>query len=429
MPTIYKAFRFALEPKPVQEVALSAWASALRFLWNWMLAQRTEAYRASEGRVCISYGEQSGQLPAMKQMFPWLGVVPSQSLQQTLKDLDMAFKRFFEKKAGYPAFKSKSRGNPGIRWPQGVEVNGRAVRLPKLGWVKARFSREVSGAIKSATVRFDGLRWQVSILCEVEHDAPAHQGSNVGLDAGVEESVALSDGRLIKLPVANEAKTRQARKLARRVTRCVPGSERHAKAKRRLLVFRRRIGNRVGDARQKLTTALAKNHSLIVVEDLALRHMTRSARGTVEAPGRNVAAKSGLNRMLLEQGHAETVRQLTYKAGWLGGEVRLVNPAYTSQTCPQCGHVSAGNRPFRAVFRCVKCGHCGHADVVAAQNILSAGLAASARGGPLGSAEAGTAPNAPACLAGVAAKGIPAPQDREDVKSTFRAIAACLRSF
>ena len=110
----------------------------------------------------------------------------------------------------------------------------------------------------------------------------------------------------------------------------------------------------------------------------------------VEAPGRNVAAKSGLNRSMLEQGHAETVRQLSYKAAWLGGEVCRINPAYTSQTCPCCGHVSVGNRPSRAVFRCVKCAHSGHADVIAAQNILSAGLAASARGGASGSVEAGT---------------------------------------
>lgn len=393
MRILHKAFRFALEPNPAQEAALCSWAPAQRFLWNWMLAQRSDSYTASEGRVKLGYTQQAGQLPAMKAFFPWLGEVPSQVLQQTLMDLDAAFHRFFEKKAGYPAFKSKKQGNPGLRWPQGVEINGRAIWLPKLGWVKVRFSRKVAGEIKSATVRFDGLRWFVSILCEVQHVAPPSLiGSAVGMDAGIEESVALSDGRLINLPVANEAETEHALNLARRISRCVPGSNRHAKAKRRLLVFRRKIGNRVSDARQKLTTALAKNHGLIVVEDLPLRNMTRSARGSVDAPGKNVAAKSGLNRSLLEQGHAETVRQLAYKAGWLGGEVRRVNPAYTSQTCPCCGHVSVENRPLRAVFRCIKCGHTGHADVIAAQNILSAGLAASARGGASGSVESGTTP-------------------------------------
>ena len=208
----------------------------------------------------------------------------------------------------------------------------------------------------------------------------------------MEESIALSDGRLIRLPVATVAERKQAAKLARRVSCCVPGSKGHAKAKRKLLVYLRKIVRRMSDARHKLTTTLAKNHSLIGAEDLALRNMTRSAKGTTDAPGQNVAAKRGLNRSLLEQGHAETLRQLKYKARWLGGEVRLVNPAYTSQTCPSCGHISPENRPSRAVFRCVKYAHSGHADVIAAQNIMSAGLAATVRGGALGSGEAGTAP-------------------------------------
>ena len=259
--------------------------------------------------------------------------------------------------------------------------------------MKVRFSRKILGTIKSATVRHDGLRWHVAILCEGEQKPLAvHRGSPIGLDVGVEESVALSDGRLIRLPVATVAESKQTVKLARRVSRSVPGSKGHAKAKRRLLVNRRKIGHRISDARHKLTTTLAKNHSLIGAEDLALRNMTRSAKGTTDAPGQNVAAKRGLNRSLLEQGHAETLRQLEYKARWLGGEVRLVNPAYTSQTCPSCGHISPENRPSRAVFRCVKCTHSGHADVIAAQNILSAGLAATVRGGASGSGEAGTTP-------------------------------------
>jgi putative transposase len=394
VPTIHKAFRFALEPSADQAKTLASWAPALRFVWNWMLAQRRDAYRASEGRVSVGFAEQCAQLSAMKSHFPWLAELPSQPIQQTLRDLDTAFANFFAGRASYPAFKARRRGDPGIRWPQGVQINGRAVWLPKLGWVKARLSRQVAGLIKSATVRFDGLRWHVSILCEIEQAVPAkHDGRAVGIDAGVEESVAISDGRLIGLPVASDAEETRARQLSRRVSRCVPGSKRHAKAKCRLLVFRRKIGNRVNDARHTLTTTLAKNHGLIVVENLALRSMTRSARGTVEHPGKNVAAKRGLNRSLLEQGHAETIRQLGYKAGWLGGKMHAVNPAYTSQTCPCCGQVSPENRPSRAVFRCIQCDHPGHADVIAAQNILSAGLAATARGGgPSASVESGTTP-------------------------------------
>jgi putative transposase len=321
----------------------------------------------------------------MKEVFPWLALLPSQALQQALLNLDRAFVNFFEGRAKYPGFKKRSGPSPGIRWPQGVEMNGRCVWLPKLGWVKARISQPIEGVIKNATVRFDGLRWHVSIQVEQEVGLPPrNEAPGIGIDSGVVESIATSDGRLFRLPVATKAEERRYSALCRRVSRCVPGSRRHAEAKRRRLIFVRRIRNRVDDARHKLTTTLAKNHGRIVVEGLALRLLTRSARGSVDAPGRNVAAKAGLNRALLGQGHAETVRQLSYKLGWRGGELNKVNPAFTSQTCPQCGHVCTKNRPARDRFKCVACGYVGHADTVAAMNILAAGQAVSARGGSQG---------------------------------------------
>jgi putative transposase len=383
-----KAYRFQLQPTPEQTAFLFAWSHGLRFLWNWMLAQRRDAFKASEGRVRVNYYDQADQLPAMKEVFPWLSLLPSQALQQTLLNLDSAFANFFEGRARYPDFKRRSGSPPGIRWPQGVEINGRCVWLSKLGWVKARISRPVDGVIKNATVRFDGLRWHVSIQVEQEVEVPARSAAPwVGLDLGVVESIATSDGRLFRLPVATREEERRHAVLSRRVSRCVPGSRRHAKAKRRRLVFVRRIRNRVDDARHKLTMTLAKNHGCIFVEGLALRSLTQSARGSVEAPGRNVAAKARLNRALLKQGHSETVRQLGYKLGWCGGELNKVDPAFTSQRCPKCGHVCPENRPARDLFTCVACGHSGHADNVAAMNILAAGQAVSVRGGPRGPAK------------------------------------------
>src|SRR5271165_5596630 len=121
----FKAYRCQLQPEPAQAASLQAWSHALRFLWNWMLAQRRDSYQASEGRVQVSYGDQSAQLPAMKELFPWMALLPSQAPQQTLMDLDRAFVNFFEGRAEYPTFKRRTGVPPGIRWPQGVEVNGR----------------------------------------------------------------------------------------------------------------------------------------------------------------------------------------------------------------------------------------------------------------------------------------------------------------
>jgi putative transposase len=174
-------------------------------------------------------------------------------------DLDRAFVNFFEGRAKYPNFKKLGRGDPGLRWPQGVEVNGRCVWLPKLGWVKARFSRKMAGAIKSASMNFDGLHWHASILVEEDVEAPAkHEGPHLGVDAGVVESLAFSDGRRFRLPVATLEEERRLVLLSRRASRCQAGSGRHHRAKRKLLIFSRKIINRVNDARHKQTTILAK---------------------------------------------------------------------------------------------------------------------------------------------------------------------------
>src|SRR5450432_146518 len=129
-----KAYRFRLQPSQTQACDLSDWSHGLRFLWNWMLAQRRDAYEASEGRVRVNYPEQAAQLAPMKQIYPWLGLLPSQSLQQALIDLDRAYMNFFEGRAKYPCFKRRQGALAGIRWPQGVRLNGRCVWLPKLGW-------------------------------------------------------------------------------------------------------------------------------------------------------------------------------------------------------------------------------------------------------------------------------------------------------
>src|SRR5580698_3140050 len=340
-----KAYRFRLQPTAVQARALHAWSGALRFLWNWMLAQRRDAFRASEGRVRISYFDQAAQLPAMKAMLPWMAEAPSQALQQTLRDLDRAFVNFFEGRASYPSLKKRSGPSPGVRWPQGAEVNGRCVWLPKLGWIKARLSRKVIGVIRNATVRFDGLHWHVAIQVEQETVVPAkEQDPAIGIDGGVTVSIATSGGRLIHMPVATEIEEKRLSMLSRRLSRTQSGSRRNARAKRRLLTSRRRISNRVNDFRHKQTTAIAKNHGLVVAENLALRSMTRSSRGSLESPGRNVTANARRNRLMLEQGYAETVRQLDYKLSWQGGELLKVPAAFTSQTCPQCGHVCEANR-------------------------------------------------------------------------------------
>jgi putative transposase len=144
-----------------------------------------------------------------------------------------------------------------------------------------------------------------------------------------------------------------------------------------------RLYIRIADVRNaylhKASTTISKNHATVVLEDLRIRNMSKSAKGSKENPGKNVRAKAGLNRAILDQGWFEFRRQLEYKQHWRGGKVVAIPPQYTSQTCPACGLVSADNRKSQSKFAC-ECGYHGHADHVAAMNILAAGHAVSACG-------------------------------------------------
>ena len=147
------------------------------------------------------------------------------------------------------------------------------------------------------------------------------------------------------------------------------------KAKARVQKIHCRIGNARCDYLHKTTTAISQNHAMVCIEDLQVRNMSRSAKGSIERPGQRVRAKAGLNKAILDQGWFEFRRQLDYKLAWRGGYLIAVPPCNTSRTCPACGHVSAANRQTQARFACVACGFEGNADVVGAINVLRAGHA------------------------------------------------------
>ncbi len=312
--------------------------------------------------------------------------VHSQVLQQTLMNLDRAMKDAFNKKSPkrFPVFKKKGQ-HDSFCYPQGFrvdQINSR-VFLPKIGWVSYRKSRELTGKPKNITVSRRGDKWDVSIQTEQEVTDPVHPvpGSSVGIDRGVAVFAAISNGSNIE-PVSafKENQSRLAR-LQRRLAGKTKFSMNWRKEKQKITRLHERIGNIRRDFLHKASTTISKNHAVVVIEDLAVANMSRSAKGTKEYPGRNVRAKSGLNRSILDQGWGEFGRQLEYKLLWLGGKLVKVPPAYTSQTCSKCDHVAKESRKSQAVFTCVSCGYVDNADTNAAKNILAAGHAATACGG------------------------------------------------
>ena len=369
-----QAFKYELMPTSEQQRDMRRFAGSCRFVFNKALAMQTANHE--DGNKHIRYEELANLLPSWKIEFPWLKEAPSQALQHALKNIDRAFVNFFEKRADYPRFKKRGYGDS-FRFPQGFKLDQANSRifLPKLGYIRYRNSREVLGAVKNVTVSNRNGIWFVSIQTEREVEHPVAQGDAVGIDMGVVRFATLSDGTVV--PPLNIYKRYAAdlRKAQQAMSRKKKFSNNWKKAKAKVQRIHVRIANARRDYLHKISTTISQNHAMVVVEDLQVSNMSRSAAGSVEQPGRRVKQKSGLNKAILDQGWAEFRRQLEYKMIWVGGLFLAVPPQNTSRTCPCCGHVSGDNRKSQADFACVECGFQENADLVGSINVLRAGHA------------------------------------------------------
>ena len=380
---IVKAYKYKLKTNINIDQQFSQIAGCCRFAYNYFLAQRIQEYRTDF--VMPNYYVQAVQLPSLKEEYPWLKEVPSQTLQQTLKDLDQAYKNFFRRVKtggvlGFPKYKKKGVQDS-FRYPQGIKVEGSRIFLPKVGWVAFHRSRDIQGKIKNVTVSKSASGWYVSIQTEQDVADATHTSTTpVGIDVGVKIFAALSNGTTYEPANSLRKLEKQLAKAQRNVTRKKKGSNNRKKQIKKLALLHEKIANTRMDYLHKASTDISKNHAVVVLEDLKVSNMSRSAKGTVDNPGKNVKAKAGLNKSILDQGWSMFRNMIEYKLKYSGGELILVNPKYTSQTCSNCGHVSKDNRKTQSNFQCIECAHELNADVNAAKNILAVGLTVSACG-------------------------------------------------
>ena len=373
-----QAYKFELMPNGEQTRSMRRFVGACRFVYNRALAWQKEQYELNP-KIKFSYLVLQNQLPNLKkdEQTSWLKEIPSQALQCALRDLESAYKNFFAKRASFPRFKKKGVRDS-YRYPQGFKVEecNNRLFLPKLGWVRYRKHRNIEGIPKNLTISQQGGKWYASIQTEREVETPLHPSTTAaGIDVGVAKFATLSSGEIFEPKNSFRNKAQRLARYQRAMSRKTKFSKNWQKAKRKINKLHTTIANIRRDYLHKTSTAISKNHAMIVIEDLQIRNMSKSSKGTSEKHGKNVKAKSGLNKSILDQGWFEFRRQLEYKQSWRGGYVIAIPPQHTSQRCSCCGYVSRNNRQTQAKFECVECGHSENADINAARNILAAGHA------------------------------------------------------
>ncbi|MFF0269076.1 RNA-guided endonuclease InsQ/TnpB family protein [Kribbella sp. NPDC004536] len=385
--------RFRLAPTTEQEAALLGLCCHARFIWNLALEQWS-MWRPGRRTASPGYSAQSAQLTEARADNDWLRAGSQTVQQQALRDFSQAVANFYIGTHRRPTWR-RAGAHEGFRvvGPQAERVERLSrkwarVLVPKVGWVRFRRTRSLPTAKSYRITRDRSGRWHLAFAAIPEPIPAPGTGAVVGVDRGVVVSAALSTGEILAVPGLRCSERRRLLRLQRRLARAQRGSSR----RRRLRVAIAKVKARETDRRtnwaEQTSTDLARRFDVIVVEDLRIAQMTRSGHGTIEEPGRNVAQKAGLNRGILANAWGMLVTRLEQKAR---GRVERVNPAYTSQTCSQCGVVDGGARESQAAFRCRSCGYIANADVNAACNIAArstaAGRAVTARRDPMTGSE------------------------------------------
>jgi len=376
--------RYRLLPTPAQEAVLRDHCGHARYVWNLAVEQHAHWHPGRKGAP--GYLEQCRQLTQARAEHPWLAAGSQMVQQQALRDFAQAMANYFGGTHDRPSWRKAGRdegfrivGRRGRQWDvRRVSRKAGQVWVPKAGWVRFRWSRAVPPGVKSYRVTRDRAgRWHIAFAAIPDPVTAPGNGQVVGVDRGVAVGAALSTGELLHVPGLTARERKRLVRLERKLARAERGSDRRGRVKLAIARLRARETDRRKDWAEKTSTDLARRFDIIRVENLDVTSMTRSARGTVGAPGRNVRQKAGLNRGILRSGWGLLVRRLEEKAP---GRVEKVTPHFTSQRCSACGHVDPESRESQARFVCTACGFAGNADVNAARNI-AAGHAVTARGG------------------------------------------------
>lgn len=367
-------YRFLLMPTKAQQTSIKRSIDCARFIYNQLKATKEVAYN-SYG-VSFSKFDLSNILPGIKKSHKWLSV-HSQVAQDVSSRLDNAYSKFFEG-GGYPRWAKKGKYNS-ITFPQGCSITGDGLlKVPQLKLLRFKDTVGIDQSlkVKQVIIKYDYTenRYFASITCERYFEQMQENDNEVGIDMGIAKLATFSNGKQLENPRHSNVLQKEMRRVSKKLARQEKYGKNWKKTKKILNRLHAKTGNQRKDYLHKLSTDIINENQVIVLEKLKVKNMSASAKGTAEEPGKNVKAKSGLNRSLLDVGIYSFTVMLEYKAKRHGRELIKIDPRYTSQKCSCCGHTAKENRKSQAGFECVECGHKENADINAAKNILEKGI-------------------------------------------------------
>ncbi len=360
-----RAYKYRIYPNKKQQELIQKTFGCTRFVYNYYLHKRIEVYE--NDKSTFTYNMCSKDLTQLKIDLVWLKEPDKNALQNALRDLDKAYKKFFKEHAGYPNFKSKKNRSKSYRTSciyNNIRFENKRIKLPKLGFVKTRDKQIPQGRILNATISQEpNGHYYCSLCCtDVECNELPKTNQKIGIDLGLADFAIMSDGTKIQNPKFYEKSEQKLAKLQHELSRKTIGSKRWNKARVKVANLQNHIANQRKDFLQKLTTNIVKTYDVIAIEDLDVRSM-KETDSTIR------------NKRINDVSWSEFRRMLTYKIQWYGKQLFIVDRYYpSSQICHCCGHRDGQKPEDVRVWICPKCNSELDRDVNAAINILNEGL-------------------------------------------------------